>query len=54
VTAADYDALLARCRALESVLALIARITPRDEEWQASWQALQARARKVMGDASGA
>ena len=49
VLAGDYDALLARTAELESVLALIARITPRDEEWKASWEALQQRARQVVG-----
>ena len=49
VLAGDYDALLARTAELESVLALIARITPRDEEWKASWEARQQRARQVWG-----
>jgi len=49
VLAGDYDALLARTAELESVLTLIARITPRDEEWKASWEALQQRARQVLG-----
>lgn len=52
VTAAAYDALRARCETLESALALIARITPRDGEWQASWEALQSRARKVLDEAA--
>ena len=50
VLAPDYDALRSRCDALESVLALIARITPCEGEWQASWEALQARARKALDD----
>ena len=50
VVAADYDALQLRCEALASVLALIARITPREEEWLASWQALQRRARDALGE----
>ena len=50
VLAADHDALQARCEALEAVVALIARITPREGEWQASWEALQARARRLVGD----
>ena len=53
VVAADYDALRARCEALASVLSLIARITPRDGEWQASWEALQRRAREALGDRPG-
>ena len=48
VLAGDYDALLARTRELESTLALIARITPREGEWEASWRALQERARHVL------
>lgn len=48
VQAAAYDALLARTAELEAVLALIAHLTPRDEEWKASWDALQARARKAL------
>ena len=48
VLAGDYDALLARTQELESALALIARITPRDGEWEASWRALQERARQVL------
>lgn len=49
VLAADYDALQARIESLESVLALIARVTPREGELAASWQALQERARKALG-----
>ena len=49
VDAVDYDALLARTRALEAALALIARITPREDALPASWQALQARARALLG-----
>lgn len=48
VLAGDYDALLARTSELESALALIARITPREGEWEASWRALQERARQVL------
>ncbi|MDR7133416.1 hypothetical protein J2X06_000600 [Lysobacter niastensis] len=48
VLAGDYDALLARTQELESALALIARITPREGEWEASWRALQERARQVL------
>ena len=49
VLAADYDALVARSQALEAVLALIARITPREGEWEASWRALQDKARRALG-----
>jgi hypothetical protein len=48
VDATDYDALLARVQALEEALALIARVTPRPEALQASWLALQARARALL------
>ncbi|HEY5780418.1 MAG TPA: hypothetical protein VIT66_00925 [Lysobacter sp.] len=48
VRAGDYDALLARTQDLESALALIARITPREGEWEASWRALQERARQLL------
>jgi hypothetical protein len=48
VLAGDYDALLARTQDLESALALIARITPREGEWEASWRALQERARQLL------
>ena len=49
VDAAEYDALLARTRELEAALALIARVTPREDALPASWRALQARARDVLG-----
>ena len=49
VDAAEYDALLARTRELEAALALIARVTPREDALPASWRALQARARAVLG-----
>ena len=49
VDAADYDVLLARVRELEAALALIARVTPREDALPASWRALQARARAVLG-----
>ena len=49
VDAADYDALQARIQALEAALALIARVTPREGAMAASWSALQARARVLLG-----
>ena len=49
VGAADYDALQARVRDLEAALALIARVTPREGAMAASWQALQERARLLLG-----
>jgi hypothetical protein len=50
VAAAVYDALRARCEALEAALALIARVTPREGELQASWQALQRRAKTLLDE----
>ena len=49
VDAADYDALQARIQALEAALALIARVTPREGAMAASWSALQAHARVLLG-----
>ena len=49
VDAADYDALQARVQALEAALALIARVNPREGALAASWQALQERARLLLG-----
>jgi hypothetical protein len=49
VDAADHDALQARVRELESALALIARVTPHEGAMAASWHALQARARVMLG-----
>ncbi len=49
VDAADYDALQARVRDLEAALALIARVTPRQDAITASWLALQQRARQLLG-----
>ena len=53
VDASDYDALVERVRALEAALALIARITPREGELSASWQALQIRARTLLDASAG-
>ena len=49
VYAEDYDALLAQLDACRGVLRQIASITPREGECQRSWQALQGRARAVLG-----
>jgi hypothetical protein len=49
VYAEDYDALLAESDALRAVLRQIAMITPREGECLRSWEALQARARRVLG-----
>jgi hypothetical protein len=49
VYAEDYDALVAELEALRAVLRQIAMVTPREGECLRSWQALQGRARKVLG-----
>ncbi len=48
VEAADYAALAWRVEELEAALALIARVTPRPAALEASWLALQARARALL------
>lgn len=49
VDARDYAEALLRIEDLEEVLALIARVNPKADALQASWAALQQRARKVLG-----
>lgn len=49
VDAADYAELAWRVEQLEAVLALIAHITPKPGALPANWQALQARARALLG-----
>lgn len=49
VAAADFDALRMRVQALEGALALIARVTPREDRLADSWQALQGLARRLLG-----
>ena len=49
VYAEDYDRLVAEADALRAVLRQIAAITPHEGECLRSWQALQARARSVLG-----
>ena len=48
VLAQDYAALAGRVADLERALALIAGVTPRPGQLEASWLALQARARKLL------
>ncbi|MGY0504834.1 hypothetical protein [Luteimonas sp. e5] len=48
VTAQDYAELAWRVEQLEAALALIARVTPKPGELEASWRALQARARELL------
>ncbi len=54
VLAQDYAALAWRVEELEEALALIARVTPKSEQLEASWLALQARARKLLEGKPGA
>jgi acyl carrier protein phosphodiesterase len=53
VLAEDYAELAWRVQQLEEALALIARTTPKPDKLDASWQALQARARALLGSGSG-
>ena len=48
VAAADYDRLAAEAAALRKVAREIATITPRQGEWERSYRALQARARRIL------
>jgi len=54
VLAQDYAELAWRVEELEEALALIARVTPKGDQLEASWLALQARARKLLDGKSGA
>ena len=49
VLAEDYAELAWRVEQLEEALALIAHISPKPEKLEASWAALQARARALLG-----
>ena len=49
VYAEDYDALLAEAEALRGIVRQIATITPRAGECERTWEALQARARAIVG-----
>ena len=51
VAAEDYAELAWRVAQLEEALALIARIAPKPDRLQESWDALQARARALLADA---
>ena len=48
VLAADYAELALRVQDLEDALALIARTTPKAGQLEASWLALQARAKHLL------
>jgi hypothetical protein len=56
VHSADYDAVLdrltlahRRCEDLETLVRQIAHTTPRKDEYERAWRALQDRARAVLG-----
>ncbi len=48
VLAADYAELALRVQGLEDALSLIARITPKPGQLEASWAALQQRAKTLL------
>ncbi len=48
VRAEEADALAARVEQLEQFVRQLARITPREGEWERSYRALQARARELL------
>jgi len=41
----------ARCAKFEELVRYLARITPREGEWERSWKALQERARAALAEA---
>ena len=49
VLAQDYAELAWRVEQLEAALSLIASTTPKADKLEASWLALQARARELLG-----
>ena len=51
VAAEDYAELAWRVAQLEEALALIARVAPKPDRLQESWDALQCRARALLADA---
>ena len=48
VYAQDYNEAVARAEALSAVVRELACITPREGEWESSYRALQARARRLL------
>jgi hypothetical protein len=48
VDAADYDRLADEADVLRSIARQLATITPRAGEWERSYKALQARARRIL------
>ena len=51
VSAADYDALRAELDELRLFLSQVARLRPREGEWERTGRAIQARARRLLGPA---
>jgi hypothetical protein len=52
VYAVDHAQALVRIEALEGLLNKLAHITPRDGQWEATYRALQADARKALAEAT--
>jgi len=48
VLARDHAEALRRIEALEEIVRRLAAITPRENEWQSSYRALQAEARRAL------
>lgn len=48
VYAEEHEAVLARLKTLEDVVRRIARITPRNGEWERTYLALQGEARRLL------
>lgn len=47
----SLEAARERCAKFEELARYLARITPREGEWERSWKALQARARALVAEA---
>ena len=52
VYAADHAQALVRIEELEGLLDKLAHVTPRDGQWEATYRALQAQARKALAESS--
>jgi hypothetical protein len=53
VSAADYDAALAEREALRLFIRQLALVSPRGDNWQATYEAMQERARRLLDPAQG-
>jgi hypothetical protein len=51
VYAFEHEKALERCAKFEELVRYLARITPREGEWERSWKALQVRARAIVAEA---